>query len=61
MAKRQFRNATSEETKQLQSIRKQGVNNPNYNKERSKETKDKISAKLRDYWASLPSKDENNG
>ncbi|MDR2010416.1 MAG: hypothetical protein LBQ22_08035 [Bacteroidales bacterium] len=61
MAKRQFRNGTSEETKQLQSIRKQGVNNPNYNKERNQETKDKISAKLKAYWASLPSKDENNG
>lgn len=58
MAKRQFRNSTSQETRNLQSLRKQNSLNPNYNKERSQETKDKISAKLKAYWASLPSKND---
>lgn len=59
MAKRQFRNGTSEKTKQLQSLRKQNSLNPNFGKERSQETKDKISQKLKDYWKNIPSKNDN--
>ena len=58
MAKRLWREA-SEETRILQSIRKQGVMNPNYNKERSEETKEKISQKMKQYWAGIPSKNDN--
>jgi hypothetical protein len=55
MAKRIIREA-SEETRQLQSLRKQGILNPNYGKKRDEETKQKISDKMKEYWESIPSK-----
>lgn len=54
---RQYREA-SEETKNLQKLRKQGMLNPNFGKERSEETKQKISDKLKQYWATIPSKND---
>jgi len=57
MAKRVYREA-SEATRQLQSLRKQGALNPNYGKERSEETKEKISQKMKDYWNLVPSKND---
>jgi truncated hemoglobin YjbI len=55
MAKRIYREA-SEATKQLQSLRKQGILNPNYQKPRSEETKEKISLKMKEYWSGIESK-----
>jgi len=55
MAKRITRE-TSEETKNLQSLRKQGILNPNWGKHRDEETKEKISVKMKEYWKSIPSK-----
>lgn len=44
-----------------QSIRKLGANNPNYNKPRDEETKQKISDSLKDYHSNIkPIEDNNN-
>lgn len=44
-----------------QSIRKLGANNPNYNKPRDEETKQKISDSLKDYHSNISSfKDRDN-
>ena len=58
MAKRIYREA-SEATRNLQSLRKQGILNPNHGKERDEETKQKISQSMRHYWASIPSNNDN--
>jgi len=58
MAKREYREA-SEETKTKQSIKKQGINNPNYGKQRSEETKMKISLAQKMAWSKIPSKNDN--
>ena len=58
MAKRLWREA-SEETKNLQSLRKQGILNPNYGKEREEEIKQKISHSMKNYWANIPNKKDN--
>lgn len=57
MAKRMYREA-SEETKTLQSLRKQGVLNPNYGRERDEETKQKISDKMKEYWRGIPNRND---
>lgn len=59
MAKRLFREA-SEPTKTKMSIKKQGILNPNYGKERSEEIKKKISDKLKTYWEENPYKPTDN-
>jgi hypothetical protein len=55
MAKRTYRES-SEETRNLQSIRKQGCNNPNFGKQRDEETKQKIAQKMKEYWSKIPSR-----
>lgn len=57
MAKRMYREA-SEKTKVLQSMRKQGILNPNFGRERDEETKQKISDKMKEYWRTIPSKND---
>ena len=53
MAKRIYRNDVSQDTKNKQSQSHLG-------KKLSQETKNKISRQLQKYWASLPSKPNNN-
>jgi len=43
-------------TRQKQSLKKQGVLNYNYGKQRDLETREKISQKMKQYWATIPSK-----
>lgn len=59
MAKRIFREA-SEATKTKMSVKKQGSLNPNYGRERSEETKQRISAKMKQYWQNIPNKPTDN-
>lgn len=47
-------------TREKQSIKKQGMLNPNWQKPRSEETKKAISKRLKDYWSRIPSRDEAN-
>ncbi|NDV80098.1 NUMOD3 domain-containing DNA-binding protein [Dysgonomonas sp. 511] len=54
-----FREA-SELTKTRMSVKKQGINNPNYGRERSEETKMKISTKMKQYWQGIPNKPVDN-
>lgn len=54
-----FREA-SELTKTRMSVKKQGVNNPNFGRERSEETKMKISTKMKEYWKNIPNKPTDN-
>lgn len=49
---------SSERTKELQSLRKQGILNPNYGKERDENTKQKISDRMKEYWRGIPSKND---
>lgn len=46
----------SQKTRMKQSFKKQGELNPNYQKPRSLETKQKISQALQQYWARIPKK-----
>ena len=57
MAKRVYREP-SDSTKQLQSIKKQGILNPNWGKTREQSVKDKISQQLKLYWSKIPSKND---
>jgi hypothetical protein len=41
------------------SLRKQGCNNPNYGKPRDEATKQAISDKLKAYWQTIPSMNDN--
>ena len=59
MAKRIYREA-SDGTKWKMSLRKTGVQNPNYNQPRDEETKQKISDSMKKYWAEVPSINDNN-
>ena len=58
---RQFRelDPNSEVRKKLQ-LAKQGSNNPNYGKPRDPETVAKISQSMKDYWATIPSRNNVN-
>lgn len=61
MAKRIVREITDDGTKWKMSLRKQGMLNPNAGKPRDETTKAKIAQSMRDYWASIPSiNDDNN-
>lgn len=51
--KRNYRNDVSDETRQKQSVAHIG-------KKLSQETKNKISQQMQKYWATLPSKPNNN-
>lgn len=55
MSKRIFREP-SEETKIKMSEAKKGAKNVNYGKQRSLETRQKISEKMVKYWSKIPSK-----
>lgn len=55
MSKRIFREP-SEDTKSKMSEAKKGAKNINYGKRRSEEIRQKISAKMIEYWKSIPSK-----
>lgn len=55
MSKRIFREA-SEETKMKMSEAKKKAKNINYGKQRTEETKQKISEKMIEYWKNIPSK-----
>lgn len=59
MAKQIYREA-NEATKTKMSVKKQGILNPNYGQERSEETKQKISRKMKEYWQTVPNKPINN-
>ena len=52
------------ETRMKQSAKKQGELNPNYQRPRNSETKQKISQSLQRYWQTIPKngdKDEQKG
>lgn len=54
----------SQETRMKQSIKKKGELNPNFQKPRASDTKQKISQALQRYWAKIPKKvdgDEKKG
>ncbi|OUP06517.1 hypothetical protein B5F34_13925 [Mediterranea sp. An20] len=53
MAKRHSRKV-SDATKFKMSIAKQGRKNPMFGKQHKKETKEKISKALTEYWRTLP-------
>lgn len=55
MSKRIYREP-SEETKIKMSEAKKGTKNINYGKQRSFETRQKISEKMIEYWKDIPSK-----
>lgn len=55
MSKRIFREP-SEDTKIKISEAKKGAKNINYGKRRSEEIRQKISAKMIEYWKNIPSK-----
>lgn len=55
MSKRIFREP-SEDTKIKMSEAKKGTKNVNYGKQRSLETRQKISEKMIEYWKNIPSK-----
>lgn len=44
------------ETKEKMRLAKLGENNPMYGKHHSKTSRDAISKKMKDYWATLPRK-----
>lgn len=62
MAKRIYREITSDGTKWKMSLAKQQGLNINYGKPRDEETKQKISDSMKKYWQSVPSinDDKNN-
>lgn len=45
-----------EETRKKQSFQKQGNKNPNFGKPRDEATKQAISQKMKEYWATIPSR-----
>ena len=57
--KRQFREPDAA-TKTKMSAKKAGVNNPMHNKSHSEETKRLISDKLKAYWETVPSNNNDN-
>jgi len=57
--KRKFREP-DEATRAKMSAKKAGCNNPNYGKPRDEATKRLISDKLKEYWKTIPSKNNNN-
>ncbi len=59
MSKREFREL-SDTTKQKMSVKKQGICNPQHGKAMPDEVKQKISDKLRAYWSTIPSKDNDS-
>ena len=52
---RQYREP-DDATRLKMSIKKQGVNNINYGKPRDEKTKRLISDKMKEYWQTIPSK-----
>ena len=57
MAKRIYRES-DEKTRILQSLRKQGALNPNYQKPRDEAVRQAISKKMKEYWRGIPSKND---
>ena len=57
-SKRQFREP-DDATRAKMSAKKAGPLNPNYNQPRSTETKQLISDKLKEYWKTIPSRNNN--
>lgn len=57
MTKRIYREAT-DMTKWKMSLQKQGNLNPNANKPRPEEVKQKISDSMKKYWQNIPSKND---
>lgn len=56
---REYREA-SDETREKMSAAKQGNLNPNYGKPRDANVRRAISQGLKDYWATVPSKNGNS-
>ena len=58
MSKREYREP-EENTRAKMSAKKAGVNNPMYGKAMPDDVKRKISDSLRQYWSTIPSKNNN--
>ena len=57
--KRKFREP-DDATRKKMSIKKMGILNPNFGKQRDNETKQLISKKMKKYWETVPSKNNCN-